>query len=202
MERTHCIVALGVITLFVGMAGCGDGDATGPVASISGDQQTAVAQPPRADTPTNAVGSFLEAVRKGNRDIARGMLTPLAIQKTEENNLNFSPPGSDTARYQVGSAEITAPGLARVATVWTDLDENGDPRPEQIMWIVKQSGNEWRISGMIAQLGPEERVEIDFEQPDELVRRQELTGGSVPAEDRADRQASRPEDPFQRPGPQ
>lgn len=102
------------------------------------------------------------------------MLTPLAVLKTEEHNLNFSPPGSDTATFQVGQAKPVGQGIAHVGSRWTDLDENGNPRPENITWTVKQDGSVWRISGMIAELGPgQPPIAINFEQPDELLRRQE-----------------------------
>ncbi|MBN1851989.1 MAG: hypothetical protein JW829_04665 [Pirellulales bacterium] len=196
MERIacHCI---GIIGFLLIVPGCGDGTGHAPTASISSQQQTATPDVSSSqESPQGAVIAFLGAVRRGDRDIARGMLTPLAIQKTEECNLHFAPPGSDTAEFQVGKARMVEPGLAHVSSVWTDSDENGQPRPENITWTVKKTGSVWRISGMIAEMGySQPPIVINFEQPDELIRRQEMANAEAEAIEA--RQAKRPEDPFQ-----
>ena len=198
MERKISAVVVLAGLVFV-MSGCGDGSTDAPTAAISSQQQTAA---PKADSPQDAVQSFLEAVRRGDRETARGMLTPLAIQKTEEHNLNFSPPGSETATFQIGDVQRVENRTAHVASVWNDLDENGNPRPEQITWVVKQDGSGWRISGMIAEIGPGQPPAVfNFEQPDELLRRQDRVAEEPQTRDLPDRQASLPEDPFQQASP-
>ena len=183
------IYVLGSLLLVIGITGCGDTKTDAPATSISSNQQTAksateqqpIAQKPlpplpSAETPQGAVAAFLEVVRRGDKLQARAMLTPLALQKTEEYKLTFAPEGSDTATFQVKSEKVQADGTANVESTWTDLDEEDNPREENITWTVKRLGNVWKISGMIAHLGPDQPpIVINFEKPDELLRRQEQT---------------------------
>ena len=207
MERTPGIVWIGMVVFLIAANGCGDGASNAPTASISVGQQTAAsssAKPAVGETPVSTVAAFLEAVRSGNREAAQQLLTPLAVRKTKEHNLNFSPPGSETATFQIGTVNTTGQGAAQVASVWTDLDQSGNPRPERITWILKQSGDLWRISGMAAEVGSDQPpIVIDFEQPDELVRRQQVAAEPAqPAQaSLPDRQATRPEDPFRQSTP-
>ncbi len=141
------------------------------------------------------VQEFLEAVRQGNTDGASQLLTPLALQRTNEMDLNFSPPGSSTAKFSVGEVEMIDESRAIVRSVWSDLDADGILNDEQITWALKRTTGQWRISGMAAEVaenGPP--MVMDFENPGES----QEPKPSAPASQDAPRQArSQAQDPFQ-----
>src|SRR3990167_2777705 len=60
----------------------------------------------KSDTPEAAVGKFLEAVKTGNDRTAEVMFTDLARERIKELDLKVTPPGSDTAKYEVSKAEL------------------------------------------------------------------------------------------------
>lgn len=165
--------------------GCTSSD-TGSVTSAGSGLSSAAA--------VQVVQEFLEAVRQGDTSSANSRLTPLALQRTSELDLNFSPPGSPTARFTVGQAELVDADKAVVESTWTDLDADGKPQQEQIIWALKLTAGQWRISGMAAELGEGQApLVMDFENPEQLAP---LAGPSTEAS-ATPRQASQPrEDPF------
>src|SRR5579859_3872797 len=102
--------ALAMMTL----AGCGS--QSGPPADAktadSGAKSPAAATTQNAgkDGPARAVHDFLEAVRTGNDSKAAIMLTPVARRKTEEMQMTVAPPGSDTAKFEIGEVEFVQEG--------------------------------------------------------------------------------------------
>lgn len=124
--------------------------------------------------PAAAVFDFLEAVRTGNDQKAALMLTKLARQKTAELNMEVAPPGSDTAQFKVGKVEHLAEGGARVASTWSDLDENSQRRTDEILWMVRREPEGWRIAGVAATVFKgEPPLLLNFEDPEEMLRKQE-----------------------------
>jgi hypothetical protein len=125
--------------------------------------------------PAEAVARFLEAVRTGNDEVAAQMFTPLARKRTAEMDIQIAPRGSDTARFEVGQIEPVGDSGARVASKWTDLDKNGQPRTDEIVWMVRREAEGWRVAGMAATVFEgEPPLLLDFEQPQETMRRLEL----------------------------
>jgi hypothetical protein len=130
---------------------------------------------PQGDGPDAAVFDFLEAVRTGNDAQAGSMLTPLAQQKVAEQNLVVSPPGTDTASFTVGAVERLAEDGARVTVQWTDLDENGKPHTDEVIWMVRKVPVGWRIAGVAAPVFEgEPPLLLDFEDPEDMLRKQKL----------------------------
>lgn len=124
--------------------------------------------------PDQAVTEFLEAVRTGDDIKAAGMLTPLARKKTDEMEMVVAPPGSDTARFAVSDVEYVG-DRAHVATDWTDLDVDGRPHTDRIVWIMRQGPEGWRVAGMATQVfADREPVMLNFEDPQDMMRQQEL----------------------------
>ena len=147
--------------------GCGNSDtpAAGSAAAGSAGSPAAPADPIRS-----VVHQFLDAVRQGNTAVASARLTPLALKRTSELDLNFSPPGSATARFTVGKLEMVEKDKAVVESVWTDLDADGKPNQESIVWALRLTEGQWRISGMAAELASDQPpVIIDFENPETMV---------------------------------
>ncbi len=184
--------------------GCGKTDNSGPNSSGASKGSTAanaVKHTGDQTTPiSQVVQDFLEAVRSGSTETASGLLTPLALQRTREMDLNFSPPGSSTAKFSVGEVELIDAKRAIVRSVWTDLDADGKPGSEQITWALKQSDGAWRISGMAAEVGENQPpVVMDFENPGEQAGSSQTA--SAPNKE-APRQAnSQAKDPFQQTAP-
>jgi hypothetical protein len=160
--------------------------------------------------PDVAVYEFLEAVRTGDKDKSSSMLTDLARERTAKMDLSVAPPGSDTASFKVGEVELVADELARVACVWTDGDDDGKPKSNEIIWILRREPQGWRIAGMATKIFDDELpLLLDFEDPEDMIRKQQLAeaeiarreqlaagvGGQVPGVGPAVEQATRPFEP-------
>lgn len=184
--------------LFLGSAvvvGCGESDTDANSSAVSSGasvQQTAGSKP--TDPVARVAFEFLEAVRQGDIEAASSKLTPLALKRTSELEMSFSPPGSPTAVFQIGATDQIEPDKAIVESVWTDLDPDGNPQQEQIVWALRLVDGGWRISGMVAEVDPEQpAVIIDFENPGAIFSQRDsetAPAGSTPA-------AQTAKDPFQ-----
>ncbi len=150
-----------------------------------------------SDPIAKVVYEFLSAVRAGDTETASVRLTPLALQRTSELELNFSPPGSDTATFEVGALEMIDAEKAVVESIWRDLDADGKLNEERITWALKLNGGVWRISGMAAELGEGQApIVMDFENPGQFALPTTVTS---PAQEppAGERHAAQPaQDPF------
>ena len=199
MMTRKCSLLL-LFVLSIPCTGCGKAGDSGtessgtPVGSASANAGNG-----SAASVSQVVQDFLEAVRLGNTEAASGLLTPLALQRTREMDLNFSPPGSSTAKFSVGEVELIDSQRAIVHSVWTDLDADGKPGSEQITWALKQTDSKWRISGMAAEVGENQPpVVMDFENPGALAGSNQTASTSANAPRQANSQAK---DPFQQTNP-
>jgi len=177
----------GVLTVLVfgvaGVVGCGKSETRAPA------EQAPAAAPapapktgnaanktprPAGDGPEVAVYDFMEAVRIGDDETAGKLLTPLARQKVAEHHMVVAPPGTDTARFDMGRTERMEENLAKVAITWTDTDESGKARSDEIVWLAKRVAEGWRISGVAAPVfDGEPPVLLNFEDPAEMLRKQQ-----------------------------
>jgi hypothetical protein len=153
-----------------------------------------------SDPVARTVHEFLDAIRTGDTQGSSSRLTPLALQRINENDMIFAPPASEHARFQIGQVQMFAADKAFVDTVWTDKDSDGVPTDEHMTWALKLADGQWRISGMAAQVGPgQPPVLMDFENPGQLLNpsRQNAAAGQPQGADGTPRQASQPaQDPF------
>lgn len=160
-----------------------------------------------AAVPNDPVGrtvyNFLDAVRTGNTEVSSALLTPLALERIIENEMSFAPPASEMARFQVGKIELFETDRAAVDTIWTDVDADGAPTEEPMTWALKLTNGQWRISGLIAYMGPDQPpIMLDFENPDQLFGAPKRELVEQPAQPQQQgspplRQASQPtQDPF------
>jgi hypothetical protein len=178
MERFGWMVCL--VASLVVPAGC-----TG-CSSSNKDESKATSKAAKNDAsdeaPDQAVFAFLEAVRTGDDTKASEMLTSLAREKTEESGLEVAPSGSDTASFEVGEVELISADdseedqeTAHVASTWTDIDEEGEPHPDEILWVLRHESEGWRIRGMATKVFPDQKpLFLDFEDPDDMERKQRL----------------------------
>ena len=178
----HFLVALVVLGL-AGLTGCGKSE--NPAATAAAPAGGSAAGPkvvndvnktprPAGDGPDAAVYDFMEAVRTGNDEMAGRLLTPMARQKVAEHHMVVAPPGTDTARFEMSRTEPSSESTAKVAVLWTDLDESGKQRTDQIVWLAKRVEEGWRISGVAAPVfDGEPPIELNFEDPAEMIRKQQ-----------------------------
>ena len=168
-------------------------DAEAQAAEDPGVQQTASAP---SSGPAAAVFDFLEAVRTGNDQKAAEMLTATARTKTAEMNMEVAPPGSDTASFEVGEVKYLPEGRASVACKWSDRDERGQTRTDEITWVLREEEEGWRVGGMVATIPGMSPTFLNFEDPQEMLRQQQLLQEEMrrrTAESQS--QAQRPEGP-------
>ena len=126
--------------------------------------------------PHTVVFQFLESVRTGNDKGAESMLTDLAREKTRAMDLMVAPPGSPTAKFEVGATEIAEQGqLAYVESRWTDVGPDGKPEVNDFVWAMRLDKGFWRIGGVATQPYPDMPfLQLDFENPEEMVKQTQL----------------------------
>jgi len=200
MRHFAALLALPMIAF---TPGCGQNAGSPPAASTAGGAAPVAALPPAPENPIARVTyEFLDAVRRGDTARANGLLTPLALQRTTELDLNFSPPGSSTASFEIGQVELVEQDKAVVESRWADRDADGNLNQEQIIWALRLADGQWRISGMAAEIGADQpNVVIDFENPEAFIdapapaksAAPEGVAGGVTPQDRA------AQDPFKQP---
>jgi hypothetical protein len=123
--------------------------------------------------PAEVVEQFLKAIREGDEKGADELLTQVAREKTKEADLHVAPPGSSTAVFSVGKQTVDG-SQAKVASTWSDLDDEGKKQTDEIVWLLKKEPAGWRISGMSTDLFPgEASLILNFEDPNEMLERQQ-----------------------------
>jgi hypothetical protein len=134
--------------------------------------------------PGGVVAEFLDAIRVGDDDKAGQLLTPLARKKTTEMEMVVAPPGSDTAKFQVLAVELVGSG-AQVTADWTDLDNDGRPHTDRIIWILRKEAEGWRIAGMATQVFADQKpLVLNFEDPADMLRKQQQAEEEIARRDR------------------
>jgi len=150
----------------------------------------------KTDSPAEVVAEFLDAVRQGNSESASTKLTPLALKRIKENDMDFAPPASETAKFRIGKVEMFEEDKAFVESVWIEQDPDGKNYEEVMTWGLRLTDEGWRISGMAAHIGPNQPpILVDFENPGQLMGTQ--TTPTPSQRDVNSRQAQQPaHDPF------
>lgn len=120
-----------------------------------------------SDPIARVVYEFFNAVRQGQTAEANKWLTPLALQRITEQQMNVTPPGSPTARFQVGQVRTVEGDHALVELTWSDVDTDGKRYNEPLMLCeLRQVEGQWRICGMAQDFGPNQPpMVMDFESP-------------------------------------
>jgi hypothetical protein len=147
--------------------------------------RTAAGAPPdpaKAAPAKQAVVSFLDAIKRGDDDAARGLLTKVARDKTAEIGMEVAPPVADTATYTVQDCELIGGGddIAHVATVWTDVDETGARTSENVIWVVRLDPEGWRVVGMAVRIFEDmPPLLLNFEDPEDMLAKQEAVSAEL-----------------------
>jgi len=161
MIRTSLLV--GVAAVAVAVAGCGQGtDAThaakaepaaaSPEAPAVESPKAAVSLPVAADSaPDAVVAAFLNALREGDEAVAEALLTSIARAETTKHELEVRPPGTPSASYEVGAVQLVQGG-AHVSCVWSEPAEDGGRVAYDLVWVLRQQPDGWRIAGMATEL--------------------------------------------------
>jgi len=205
MERVKVMICL--LVLLVAPAGCNNKSETELDATAqgtqSGNKHASGARNDDAEGPAEAVFAFLEAVRTGDDASANEMLTQLAREKTSELDMVVAPPGSETASFEVGEVEMVPPDepdvdeeTAHVACTWTDIDDEGEPHADEIIWALRHEPEGWRIAGMATKIFEDQPpLLLNFEDPEDMQRKQRL------AEEEMERRARSDAEEFSGDGP-
>lgn len=176
------LIAVGPLVL---QTGCSSGGSTGDVAGPA----------------KQAVVAFLEAIKRGDDDAARKMLTTTARAKTEELGISVAPPVNDTATYAVRDCEVIGDGgdLVHVATAWTDVDADGSQSTDNVIWVVRLDPEGWRVVGMAMRVFEDlPPLLLNFEDPEDMLAKQAMVAeelerrATAAAKGSAERTAGKP----------
>jgi hypothetical protein len=139
------------------------------------------ASPPKggdaAVAAQKTVVTFLEAIRRGDDNAARGLLSTVARTKTDELGISVAPPVEDTATYAVAETEVVSDegDIVHVATTWTDTDPDGFKTSENVVWVVRLDPEGWRVVGMAMRIFDDlPPLLLNFEDPEDMLAKQEL----------------------------
>ncbi len=170
MCHMRCLLVLAGMAVMC--VGCSKSDATSQAGRSAG--QLSGTQPGAAAGPAAALQDFLEALRSGNDEKASAMLSDAARQKTAALNRSVTPPASDTAKFVVGKVEYVNDDGAQVACTWTDFDEDGQPKSDMAVWVLRREAAGWRVAGVAAEIFPgEPPLLLNFEDPEDMFRKQQ-----------------------------
>lgn len=187
-----------VLLLPLFAVGCG-GSSGGPQPQAA----TTAGQPSvPSDPAARVVYEFLDAIRQGQPDSGR-FLTPLALKTTQEVDFVFAPPASSTASFAVGEViPGELPSEVGVLSLWKDVDADGKPYEEEIIWGVKLTDGQWQIAGMGFQTDPQanEPLMFSFEVKEDLLRAAQMASPSPEGQSTTPQPTDKvARDPFQQP---
>jgi hypothetical protein len=173
------LVALLAASYWLVMPGC---SAAAPSADAAGPAKQAVV-------------TFLEAIKRGDDDAARKMLTATARAKTEELGISVAPPVNDSATYAVRDCEVIGDGgdLVHVATTWTDVDAEGAQSTDNVIWVVRLDPEGWRVVGMAMRVFEDlPPLLLNFEDPEDMLAKQAMVAEELVRRAQAEGQAAGP----------
>jgi|688.fasta_scaffold55767_2 hypothetical protein len=174
-----------VVLAVVSQSGCSSGGSGGS-ASI---------EPAKA-----TVAAFLEAIKRGDDEAARGMLTKVARAKTQELGISVAPPVNATATYAITESEVVgeADDLVHVGTTWTDTDADGFKSTDSVVWVARLEPEGWRVVGMAMRIFEDmPPLLLNFEDPEDMLAKQEMVAQELQkrAEKEAKTAAGNPQQP-------
>ncbi|HWB14068.1 MAG TPA: hypothetical protein VG826_32880 [Pirellulales bacterium] len=180
------------------LSGCGQSSTDEVAVNPGADGETDAVESPSSpaeagrDAAAEVVQQFLQAIKTGDDTKSNDLLTPLARQKTAEMDMAVAPMGSDSASFTVGQVELPEDGggeLAHVESTWTDIDDDGQPRTDEILWVLRLEEQGWRIAGMATKVFEDQPpLLLNFEDPSDMRRKQQLAEAEM---ERRAREAAR-----------
>ena len=207
MKRIPTVSAVLLLSILLAI-GCGQSSSSpqakdappgtnAPPAVADSNLPSAGVQPaaiPANSPPDQVVASFLKALKEGDDAQAESLMTSRARQETAKRNLAVQPPGSPTAKFNIGAVNLLPDKKgAHVHSVWTETDPQGASVSYEIVWALRAQPEGWRVAGMATQVteqGPQ--VYLNFEDPDDMLRKWEEAEATLAAQQPAGnvRQAS------------
>jgi len=148
------------------------------------------------------VTTFLDAIKRGDEQSARAMLTKVAQAKTQELGISVAPPVSTTATYSIRECERIkdANDLVHVATTWTDTDADGFTSTEDVIWAVRLDPEGWRVVGMATVIFDDmPPLLLNFEDPEDMIAKQDMVAAEL--QKRAQKEAAAEAGPRTATGP-
>ncbi len=83
-----------------------------------------------------------------------------------------------------------------MACTWTDIDDEGEPHADEIIWALRHEPEGWRIAGMATKIFEDQPpLLLNFEDPEDMQRKQRL------AEEEMERRARNDAEDFVSDGP-
>lgn len=151
---------------------------------------------PVADTskPDAVVAAFLDALRDGDDEVAEALLTSIARRETQEHELTVQPPGSPSARYEIGEVKHVQGGV-HVNSNWSEDDESGEQSTYEIVWVLRQEAIGWRVAGMATAVNPTKPpIYLNFEDVPDLLQKWRQADAELAALEKQDQalQAAQP----------
>ena len=84
-------------------------------------------------------------------------------------------PGSPTAKFEIGESEIIENQVAHVASMWTDIGDDGKPQSNQFVWALRRQPEGWRVAGVAVEMFPNQPpLLLDFEDPADMLNKQQM----------------------------
>lgn len=156
---------------------------TPPHTSDTSQVRPPVALPVKPDSPPEAVvGAFLDALREGDEGVAAGLLTAIAREETARHDLEVRPPGTPAASYEIGQVQLVQGG-AHVASIWSEPTPDGDRVAYEVVWVLRQQPDGWRIAGMATELvRGQPPVFLNFEDLADMFQKTEQAEAMLAAE--------------------
>jgi hypothetical protein len=114
------------------------------------------ALPPVNCSPDEVVVAFLGGMRSADSNLTAALLTAVAQQETVKHNWPVQPPGAPEATYQLGHVSYLDPNrsLAQVPCVWTEPDGEGGKLQFEVLWVLRQQQDGWRVAGFATEIVP------------------------------------------------
>jgi hypothetical protein len=137
--------------------GCGKSQSTDSTAATASPAQQPAA--PQADVSQQpaalATADFLDAVFKGDSQRASARLTPQAIDRIVASGKQFSPPGWQTAKFQITQVRSPSQDQAVVLCAVTDTasTDGSPPKQEFCCCLLRLVDQDWRVCGMAYGMG-------------------------------------------------
>jgi len=172
----------------------GDNDAAAQAAPAASSAESSTIQI-RAATPTEAVAEFFEALRSGDEQRLRLLLTTKARAELDKHQeLAIKTSASPAAEFSVGEVSmIDDPPGAHVMGVWVEKNPAGFEEQLEVAWILRKEPAGWRIMGLMARAAEQDLL-INFENPEEAQRQREEAEARARAAVEAARTATVPQE--------
>ena len=139
------------------------------------------------------VFEFFNAVRARDENAAKGLLTPKAVQRMAELQMDFNLPVSNAATFQVSASELLESDIAYVDTTWNEADADGQMQQDQLTVLLKLDGGRWFVKAVVSGLGTQFQDGIVFEEPDQPFSNALLSRNMDPASVATPQQAALPQ---------